>query len=360
MRADHVHLGYLHQLAQRALEGGSRSSRICSSVGSKSIPQLERQPTLDPYLTSAFHRKPKHKTLTHVWKSRIVKNFYQMVVMYFYYTPTARSKGTVFLKSVDASGVMKDSQYLFKLMDEVGPQYIVHIVTNNASNYKSIGKMIQAKYKSIYRSPCVAHCMDLVIKDICKLKGPRQAITFASKTTKFIYNHGQMLELIRGGDLRTLFASNEWTSIHSRFPSRDLKRKGKDVESLVFDDNFWKKVDKAILLMSPLVKVLKFIDELSVKELSVEVLSVKELSVKELSVEVLSVKELSVKELSVKELSVKELSVKEPSVEVLSVKELSVKELSVKELSVKELTVEHLSVKELSVKELSVKALSVK
>ncbi|KAG9450020.1 hypothetical protein H6P81_009985 [Aristolochia fimbriata] len=88
------------------------------------------------------------------------------------------------------SGVVKDAQYLFKLMDElvqeVGPHYIVHIIIDNASNYKSVGKMIEVKYESIYWSSCVAQCMNLVIEDLCKLKGPRQAITFASKVTTFI------------------------------------------------------------------------------------------------------------------------------------------------------------------------------
>uniref|UniRef100_A0A7N2LIJ0 DUF659 domain-containing protein n=1 Tax=Quercus lobata TaxID=97700 RepID=A0A7N2LIJ0_QUELO len=49
----------------------------------------------------------------------------------------------VFVKSVDALDIVKNTRNLFKLFDEVviwvGPKNIVHMVTDNASNYVPVG-----------------------------------------------------------------------------------------------------------------------------------------------------------------------------------------------------------------------------
>ena len=55
-------------------------------------------------------------------------------------------RGMVFVKSIDASDIVKSTINLFKLFDEVvtwvGPKNIVHMVTNNASNYVFAGKFV--------------------------------------------------------------------------------------------------------------------------------------------------------------------------------------------------------------------------
>ena len=47
-----------------------------------------------------------------------------------------------------------------------GPKNIVHLVTDNASNYVFVGKLLCKKYKTISWSPCAAHCLNLVLQDI--------------------------------------------------------------------------------------------------------------------------------------------------------------------------------------------------
>ena len=75
-------------------------------------------------------------------------------------------RGMVFVKSVDASEIVKSTRNLFKLFDEVvtwvGPKNIVHMVIDNAFNYVSTGKLLCEKYKTISWSPCAAHCLNLV------------------------------------------------------------------------------------------------------------------------------------------------------------------------------------------------------
>ena len=79
-------------------------------------------------------------------------------------------RGMVFVKSVVASDIVKGTRNLFKLFDEVvtwvGPKNIVQMVTNNAFNYVSVGKLLCEKYKTISWSLCVAHCLNLVLQDM--------------------------------------------------------------------------------------------------------------------------------------------------------------------------------------------------
>jgi len=52
-------------------------------------------------------------------------------------------RGTVFLKSIDASDICKTTEKIFKMMDDivekVGEENVIHVVTDNATNYKAVG-----------------------------------------------------------------------------------------------------------------------------------------------------------------------------------------------------------------------------
>ncbi|XP_054824760.1 uncharacterized protein LOC129322470 [Prosopis cineraria] len=76
----------------------------------------------------------------------------------------------VFIKSVDASDIVKDAQNLCNLfMDMVafaGANNIVNLVTDNAANYKAAGRLLNDKYPSIFWSSCAAHCLNLILADI--------------------------------------------------------------------------------------------------------------------------------------------------------------------------------------------------
>ncbi|KAK1555314.1 hypothetical protein Q3G72_024769 [Acer saccharum] len=82
-------------------------------------------------------------------------------------------KGTVFLKSTDASDAVKDTRLIFKLLDsvveEVRKDIVVQVVIDNASAYKAVGRLLIEKRKHLYWTPCAAHCIDLILEDIGKL-----------------------------------------------------------------------------------------------------------------------------------------------------------------------------------------------
>lgn len=58
-------------------------------------------------------------------------------------------KGTMFLKSIDASIISKTTNKIFEMMDDivedVGKENIVQVVTRNAANYKAASRMLMGK-----------------------------------------------------------------------------------------------------------------------------------------------------------------------------------------------------------------------
>ncbi|XP_057723873.1 uncharacterized protein LOC130939816 [Arachis stenosperma] len=83
------------------------------------------------------------------------------------------SKGLCFVKSVDASSIVKNASSLCDLFSEViewiGPDNVIHVVTDNAANYVAAGRLINKKFENIHWSPCAAHCLNLILKDISSM-----------------------------------------------------------------------------------------------------------------------------------------------------------------------------------------------
>ncbi|XP_057994474.1 uncharacterized protein LOC110655169 [Hevea brasiliensis] len=82
--------------------------------------------------------------------------------------------GPMFIKSVDCSGEVKDKQFIANLLkeviDEVGHQKVVQVITDNASNCKGAGEIIEGMFPHIYWTPCVVHTLNLALKNICVAK----------------------------------------------------------------------------------------------------------------------------------------------------------------------------------------------
>ncbi|GKV34703.1 hypothetical protein SLEP1_g43053 [Rubroshorea leprosula] len=80
---------------------------------------------------------------------------------------------TMFMESVDASSYTKIRDKLYELLDafveKIREENVVQVIMNNGSNYVLAGKLLQAKRKHLYWTPCVAHCVDLILEDIEKL-----------------------------------------------------------------------------------------------------------------------------------------------------------------------------------------------
>ena len=139
------------------------------------------------------------------------------------------------------------------------------------------------KKYNLYWTPCLAHCIDLMFEDIGKRAIVSKLITNAWKITNFIYNHGWLLAKMRKVycgdivlpratrfdtnyialesflkkrvDLKKIFISNEWAS-------NKLSRStiGHEVEVLMFDHTYWKKISKLVSIYEALYTVLRIVD----------------------------------------------------------------------------------------------------
>ena len=196
-------------------------------------------------------------------------------------------KGTMFLKSVDASSHVKDANLIFTLLaevvEEVGVKHVVQVITDNAANYVAAGKLLCAKYPTIFWTPCAAHCIDLMLEDIGKLPWVQDVVHECKQITKYIYNHAWVLSLMREyteGELSrpavTRFATNflslqsllnEYQALRRMVSSREwihykdsTKPNAMAMSLSVRRDSLWEEVTEIVSMTEPLVKVLRIMD----------------------------------------------------------------------------------------------------
>ena len=67
-----------------------------------------------------------------------------------------------------------------------GPKHVTAICTDNASNYKGAGLMLQDKYPDITWVSCAAHTLNLLLKDIGKMSFIQPTLVDANHLVKFL------------------------------------------------------------------------------------------------------------------------------------------------------------------------------
>ena len=108
---------------------------------------------------------------------------------------------TWFMKSIDASDTIKNGELMFKYLDdvveEIGEENVVQVITDNASNYVNAGMRLMEKRRRLWWTPCAAHCIDLMLEDIGKVNVHDTTVARARQVVKFIYGHTWVLSLMR-------------------------------------------------------------------------------------------------------------------------------------------------------------------
>jgi uncharacterized protein YaaR (DUF327 family) len=196
-------------------------------------------------------------------------------------------QGTYFLESVDASSEVHNATMLADLLEEkiqeIGQDKVVQVVTDNGANYKAAGQLLMQRLPTLYWTPCAAHCLDLMLEEIGKLKPFKKTITRARRVTTFIYRHGRILSAMREktnadlvrpaatrfatsfltlkslhkhkDPLKCLFQSDAWTG------NRLSKTKaGETVHDTVLSTDFWGGVEDCLRASAPLLIVLRVVD----------------------------------------------------------------------------------------------------
>ncbi|CAN1841571.1 hypothetical protein LINPERHAP1_LOCUS36532 [Linum perenne] len=190
-------------------------------------------------------------------------------------------KGTVFIESLDTSHYSKNTQKVFEMLDEVvekvGEENVIQVITYNASAYKAVGAKLMEKRQHLFWTPCAAHCLDLMLEDLEK-KLPIHKTTIAKgrKITNYIYGRAMLISMLKdftkGGelirpaltrfatayltlgclsehkdDLMSMFSSETW-----RKSTFSTTREGKRIQGIALDSRFWTSVLTCLRAAMPL------------------------------------------------------------------------------------------------------------
>ncbi|GKA10253.1 zinc finger, CCHC-type containing protein [Tanacetum coccineum] len=109
--------------------------------------------------------------------------------------------GTIFLKSIDASKHVKDAQLIVKMINEViedvGEENILQFITDNGSNIKAAGAILEEQHPKLFWTPCAAHYVNLVIGDIGeKIPKTKSALSDARAVVDNVYLACQVLAVL--------------------------------------------------------------------------------------------------------------------------------------------------------------------
>jgi hypothetical protein len=197
-------------------------------------------------------------------------------------------EGTFFLGTSNVSAESVDANLVAKLLGEqieaIGLENVVQVVSDNGSNYKAGGRLLMDQYPTLYWTPCAAHCLDLMLEDIGKIKEFSDCIAKAKRTTRFIYAHTWLLDLMRSLNgkkdlvrpgatrfatsfltltsmwsqrqfLKALFVSAQWYASKLK-----VTEAGKAAERTVLSQPFWNSVENCMRASQPLLRALRIVD----------------------------------------------------------------------------------------------------
>ena len=109
--------------------------------------------------------------------------------------------GDAFLGSVDTSGNKKTGAYIAREMknyiEEVGPQNVAQICTDNASNMHGAMDDILREYPHMYKQGCCAHILDLLLEDWGKQRMVKDLVEKAKFVCNYIRRHHVTMALFR-------------------------------------------------------------------------------------------------------------------------------------------------------------------
>ncbi|KAL7233546.1 hypothetical protein ACSBR1_017209 [Camellia fascicularis] len=114
----------------------------------------------------------------------------------------AVNRGTIFQKSVDVTDVpSRTTNHYLGLMDkvvnEIGEEYVVQIVTDNEATIKVTGYKLMQKMENLYWTGYATHCIDLMLEAIGKKKSVAKVLDCAKVITRFIYNSNWVVDFMK-------------------------------------------------------------------------------------------------------------------------------------------------------------------
>ncbi|XP_044509814.1 uncharacterized protein LOC123228443 [Mangifera indica] len=196
-------------------------------------------------------------------------------------------EGTVFLRSVDASGIINSPDALYELLkqvvEEVGVRHVLQVITSSEEQYIVAVRRLTDTFPTLYWTPCAARCLNLILEDFLKLEWINAIIEQARAITRFVYNHSVVLNMARrytfGNDiiepgitrsatnfttlkrmmdlkhnLQAMVTSQEWMDCqYSKKPG------GLEMLDIISNQSFWSSCNLIVCLTNPLLRLLQII-----------------------------------------------------------------------------------------------------
>ena len=208
--------------------------------------------------------------------------------------------GPMFLKAVDCTGEIKDKFFIYGLLKEViedvGPQNVIQVITDNAKNCAGAGHLIETQFENIVWTPCVVHTLNLALQNICMAKNiENNQLTYEECSwitdlaedvvfvKNYIMNHSMRLAIFNEfvplkllsvastrfasvlvmlkrfklikGSLQAMVISERWSLYRD-----DDKEKAKAVKDFVLDDIWWDKMTYVLSFTAPIYDMLRVCD----------------------------------------------------------------------------------------------------
>ncbi|KAH6555265.1 hypothetical protein KP509_1Z269200 [Ceratopteris richardii] len=197
--------------------------------------------------------------------------------------------GTMFLKSVDTSCEVKSGEYIFEILKDaimnVGPENVVQICMDNASNCVRAGYLVEQQWPHIFYTRCTCHCLDLLFEDIGRLEWVKPILDNAVKVVVFVTMKPSVLALFRKHSskdlvkpaqtrfaymfimLSNLLDERVYNGLRCLMVSQEYTRKkvartkkAEDVSSIILSAFFWRQAKDIVKICAPILKVLRLAD----------------------------------------------------------------------------------------------------
>ncbi|XP_021717001.1 uncharacterized protein LOC110684870 [Chenopodium quinoa] len=212
----------------------------------------------------------------------------------------ASETGPMFMKAIDCSGEIKDIDFIATLLseviDEIGDQNVVQIITDNASNCKAAEELAEGRYPYIYWTPCVVHTLNLAMTSICAAKNVLNNVEVYDEChwiievhadalfiKNYIMNHSMRLSMFnKFSPLKLLCIGNTRfasivcmlkrfkllkTSLQSMVISEnwslykdDQRGQASHVREKILDEIWWEKVDYILDFTCPIYDMIRLCD----------------------------------------------------------------------------------------------------
>ncbi|XP_039811854.1 uncharacterized protein LOC120674800 [Panicum virgatum] len=193
-----------------------------------------------------------------------------------------------FWKSIDVTGKIQDHRLILKeitiVLNDIGPEDVIQIVTDNGSNFKKACKLLAEEYPHIVWQPCLAHTINLILKDIGKWDDHKAMIQSAQYICQWLYNSNSVHSMFKsatGGELvkwnATRFGTNYmflesfmkkkdqfmvWMMSTEYRSSRHYKTEaGKYAFECMTSVQWWANMQYVINDVEPLYSFLRFADQ---------------------------------------------------------------------------------------------------